>query len=61
MSSKSTRSEKKEEFYDVGIDTFIERLKKARALNCNPSYIGIDSFMWKKLSFNRPNLIKKLF
>ncbi len=40
---------KREEHYNISIDTFIERLKKIRALNCNLADIGMDSYVWKKL------------
>lgn len=51
-SHRHTKTEKKEEMYDVSINTFIERLKKARALNCNPSYIGIDSYLYRQAFSN---------
>lgn len=58
MGSRIARLEKKEETYSVNVDSFIERLKKVRALNCDPSDIGMDSFMWKR--FNRTNIITKI-
>lgn len=35
---------------DGDLQGFIERVRKARALNCNPADVGIDSFVWKMLS-----------
>lgn len=52
---------KKTEPYNPQIDTFIERIKKIRALNCNPSDIGIDNFLLKKLISNKVNVFTKLF
>jgi len=60
MGSKHTRLEKREELYNgVSIDTLIERLKKVRALNCNPSYIGMDNYLYKKLFASRSGLLTK--
>ncbi len=35
--------------YDIGIDSLIERLKKVRALNCNPVDVGMDNFIWRTI------------
>lgn len=59
MNSRYLRSAKKEKIYEVSIDSFIERLKKVRALNCNPSDIGIDSYVWKKISSNRSDTLTR--
>ncbi len=48
MAIRCARSIKKEKTYEAGIDTLIERLKKVRALNCNPSDVGMDGCIWKK-------------
>lgn len=50
MGSRYIRTGKKTKLSDVCVDMFIERIRKMRALNCNPSDIGIDSFVWKRLS-----------
>lgn len=50
MSSRPIRSSRKEKFYSVNVDSFIERLKKIRALNCSPSDVGIDNYLWKRIS-----------
>lgn len=59
MGSRHIRAGKKVKMYDVCVDTFIERIKKMRALNCNPSDIGIDSFVWKKLSSGIAHYVTK--
>ena len=48
MNSNRTRNEKSERIDEVGIDVFIERLKKARALCCDPSYLGIDKYLHRR-------------
>ena len=59
MGSQHIRTGKKLKMQDVCVDTFIERIKKMRALNCNPSDIGIDSFVWKKLSSGIAHYVTK--
>lgn len=59
MSSRHIRAGKKVKMYDVCVDTFIERIKKMRALNCSPSDIGIDNFVWKKLSSGIAHYVTK--
>ena len=59
MSSRRiVRVESKESSDNVGMDAFIERLKKARALNCNASYLGLNGYVFNRV-FDRPNLLKK--
>ncbi len=53
MSPRQFKILKRERCYSAGIDTYIERLRKARALGCSLSYLGIDSQECRKLSFNR--------
>ena len=53
MSPRYMRIAKSERYYNTNIETLIERLRKARALGCNLSYLGIDSQTCKKLSSNR--------
>ena len=60
MSYKRIRTEKKEEAVNAGMDTFIERLRKARALNNDSALFGIDSDVVKKFSFHRIELLTKL-
>lgn len=59
MAPQHIRTEKKTKAYDVCVDMFIERIRKMRALNCNPSDVGIDSFVWKKLSSGRAHYVTK--
>ena len=50
MSPRHMRITKTRSCNNASIETFIERLRKARALGCNLSYLGIDSQMSKKIS-----------
>ena len=50
MSPRHMRITKTVRCYNTSIETFIERVRKARALGCNLSYLGIDSQMSKKIS-----------
>ena len=59
MNTREIRIVKGERYYDVNMETFIERVRKARALGCNLSYLGIDSQMYKKLVFNRVSSLTK--
>ena len=63
MATRCMRSMKKVKTYEVGIDTIIERLKKMRALNCNPSDVGMDGYVWKSFFFtnSRHSIVTKLF
>ena len=58
MSPRQMRVTKTERCYNASIETFIERVRKARALGCNLSYLGIDSQMSKK-AFNRVSAFTK--
>lgn len=60
MHNRCAKELKKEGSRIAGMDTFIERLKKARALNCNPSDIGIDSFICRQLSWDRAHSSTKI-
>lgn len=53
MSPRQFKVLRRERYYGAGIETYTERLRKARALGCNPSYLGIDSQECRKLSINR--------
>ena len=63
MATRCMRALKKPKAYEVGIDTIIERLKKMRALNCNPSDVGMDGYVWKSFFFTncRQGIVSKLF
>jgi hypothetical protein len=64
MAAKCLKAVKKDKVYEMnmGIDTLIERLKKMRALNCNPYDIGLDGYVWKNLYCNtRTHSITKVF
>lgn len=55
MSTKHESRRRKEDVFITNIDTSLERLKKVRALHCEPDYIGIDSLVLRMLPFTRPN------
>ena len=55
----SRKSNKGVETYTANINMFIERLKKARALNCDPSLVGMESYILKKLPFNKLNVLTR--
>lgn len=59
MVPRNVRSVKRPGLCDADISTSLERLKKARAVGCNPSYIGIDNYICKKLFSIRTNLLAK--
>jgi len=48
MGSIYIRSGRRDEDYNANINTLTERIKKMRALNCNPSDIGMDGFIFRK-------------
>lgn len=58
--SRYRRNSKKVKFYTANMDIFIERLRKARALNSDPASFGMDSDALKKFSFHRIELLTKL-
>lgn len=53
MNARRIKSKKSEKVGPVNIETLIERIKKARALNCDPYDVGIDAAVWKMISWNR--------
>jgi hypothetical protein len=59
MSSRNIRIGKRVKLYDVCVDTVVERIKKMRALNCSPSDVGMDSYVWKKLSSGIAHYVTK--
>lgn len=58
--SRHRRNFKKVKLYPANMDIFIERLRKARALNTDPAILGLDSDSLKKFSFHRIELLTKL-
>ena len=48
MGLSKARNEKSVRINEAGINVCIERLKKARALSCDPSYLGIDKYVHKR-------------
>ena len=59
MRSRQIVTKAKEEHHDLSIDSFIERLKKIRALNCNPIDVGMDNYLCKRLFSNRSSSVTK--
>ncbi len=59
MSPRQMRIVKSERYYNVSMETFIERVRKARALGCNLSYLGIDDQIFKKMTSNGTNALTK--
>lgn len=45
MKSRHVRSDKRGRLYNVSVNTMIERVRKARALSCNPSDVGMDTYV----------------
>ncbi len=59
MSPRNMRVMKGERYHNVNMETFIERIRKARALGCNLSYLGIDNQVIRKNSTNRIGTLVK--
>ncbi|MCX5686022.1 MAG: hypothetical protein NTW09_00935 [Candidatus Omnitrophica bacterium] len=59
MIPRNARAVKRAGLCSADINTSLERLKKARAVGCDPSYIGIDDYICKKLFSIRTNLLTK--
>ena len=59
MSPRNMRVAKGERYYNVSMENFIERVRKARALGCNLSYLGIDNQIAKKMGSNKINALAK--
>ena len=59
MSPRHIRIIKGERYYNPSMETFIERVRKARALGCNLSYLGIDSQTSRKITTNRISTFTK--
>ncbi|MFA5085303.1 MAG: hypothetical protein WC482_02950 [Candidatus Omnitrophota bacterium] len=60
MSPRYRRSIKKVRLYNSGMNCFVERMRKVRALNGNPTLCGMDDDVVKKFSFHRVELLTKL-
>ena len=60
MSPRYRKSSKKVKLYNANMDAFIERLRRIRALNTDPSFFGMDSGEVKKFSFHRVGILTKL-
>jgi hypothetical protein len=43
------------------MEVFIERLRRVRGLNSDPSFFGMDSDAVKKFSFHRADAFTKLY
>ena len=52
MPNRCVRQVKRARTYQVNIDTVIERFKKVRALNCNPTDVGLDCYIWNTFFAN---------
>jgi len=55
MGSKHEDKNRKTDLSMTSINSSLERLKKVRALHCEPDYLGIDTLVLKMLPFSRPN------
>ena len=60
MSPRYRKSINTVKLYSAGMDCFIERLRKVRALNGDPALCGMDGDALKKFSFHRIELSTKL-
>ena len=45
MPNRLTKTDRESKIYAVNANTLIERLRKTRALSCNPSDVGMDGYM----------------
>ena len=59
MVPKNSRLVKRSGMCNADIGASLERLKKARAVGCSPSYIGIDNYICRKLFSIRTSLLSK--
>ncbi|MDP3790589.1 MAG: hypothetical protein Q8R38_00910 [Candidatus Omnitrophota bacterium] len=60
MSPRYRKCGKKVKLYNANMDAFIERLRRVRALNSDPSFFGMDSDNVKKFSFHKFEILTKL-
>jgi hypothetical protein len=59
MTNRYRRLSKKVRVYNANMDAFIERLRRVRALNSNPSLFGMDTDAVKRFSFHRLDITTK--
>lgn len=60
MGSRWSKAGKKAESLNANSTTFIERLRKMRALNCSPSDVGIDVNILRKFESHKTSGLVKL-
>ncbi len=64
MSPRNTRLSKKSRTYEAynvnnSLDILIERLKKIRALNGDPAFFGMDSYVLKRMNFHKVSILTR--
>ncbi|MBN2452822.1 MAG: hypothetical protein JXB40_00980 [Candidatus Omnitrophica bacterium] len=60
MPNKCAKTAQKDKECRASVDTLTERLKKVRALNCNPADVGLDCYIWKMFFMNsRSNVMTR--
>jgi len=60
MPNRCVKQAKKGREYQVNIDALIDRFKKVRALNCNPTDVGLDCYIWNMFFTNsRSNVMSR--
>lgn len=60
MDPRHRKYNKKVKLYNANMDAFIERLRRVRSLNGDPSFFGMDSDAVKKFSFHKIEILTKL-
>ena len=55
MGPKHASKNRKTDYMVTNIGASLERIKKMRALHCDPGYIGIDTLVLRMLPFSRPS------
>jgi hypothetical protein len=61
VGSRYRKYNKKVKLYNASMEVFIERLRRVRGLNSDPSFFGMDSDAVKKFSFHRADAFTKLY
>ncbi len=61
MGARNLKAGRKMQVYGdaINIDCFVERLRRIRALNGDPSLFGMDHYVLKRLQFNKLNILTK--
>ncbi len=60
MPNRYLKHTKKAREYQINIDALIDRFKKVRALNCNPTDVGLDCYIWNMFFTNyRSNVMSR--